>query len=482
MPELDHEKRILVTVCPELRARLNNNNLNFNQEGTINFSVRLEDLIYATGTIQTRRFRPTERQKISDFDDLLEHISEETDFRINISAIQQNFGPDIVGNISEDLGVGLSAVVVDKLFGIDTTTISKITDNKLRPDYQCFTRDGVHIVVESKGSTSTSYLNSCRSHSILQKGAHEADIHVVSLTCLKENDISNMEVIDPIPRISHIPPDQRRNFLRCIHYSGVFSFIGERRLSNYFSKMAKRLIFGLTTAEQDEKDSLIHKIKKDYRELSFENHSYLGTLVKNSAEKFEYIGVDTRLLTFPDFFHFEESTQVRFFRFNDSRFFIFRDGIVRGIITEGRNFPDNFFSGEIKNIFDYVSISDIDEMMPFTFEKAFLHVLRRCGFVNLQSLQKSKDSGCDCMGFFKQKLVGFQFKIFRNVYNRIPTLIPKLDFGHLGSPFQGIIIVTNGYVDQNTPLNSRVRIWDRAFLSRVLKDLKQQKIIQIDEA
>src|SRR5690349_20709753 len=63
--------------------------------------LNLYKLIYAIGSIQTRRNAPSWRQKFSDKSDLIERInSPDREFRVNLNDIRRNVGAEGLKSIS----------------------------------------------------------------------------------------------------------------------------------------------------------------------------------------------------------------------------------------------------------------------------------------------------------------------------------------------------------------------------------------------
>ncbi len=123
-------------------------------------SVNFHKLIYAIGTIQTRRSSPSNRQKFSDKTDLIEYILTNTnDFRVNINKIRNEVRIEDFITISEDFGVGISVIVAMNLFDIEYSTIQRIYGRDKRPDWSCQTLDNRIIIVESKGTSDQNKLN-----------------------------------------------------------------------------------------------------------------------------------------------------------------------------------------------------------------------------------------------------------------------------------------------------------------------------------
>lgn len=163
------------------------------------FTIQINQfkLIYAIGSIQSRRFSPSNRQKFTDKEDLIEKIKEDDDFKVEIDKIRDLLGSETLGKISEDFGVGIAVLVADYLYNIDLTTLHRITEHGKRPDIKCRTSYGDELVVESKGYSNYTNLRSQLNNAQIQKRSIVSDIHAVSLTLLCEDSISTNEFIDP---------------------------------------------------------------------------------------------------------------------------------------------------------------------------------------------------------------------------------------------------------------------------------------------
>ena len=122
---------------------------------TRNITFNLYKLIYHIGTIQSRRFAPSNRLKFSDKSDLIETLYSNTnEFRVRINDVRTVNGSETLKSISEDFGIGISVVIAEKLFNIKRSTIQKIYGTGRRPDWKCQTTDNRILIFECKGSTS----------------------------------------------------------------------------------------------------------------------------------------------------------------------------------------------------------------------------------------------------------------------------------------------------------------------------------------
>jgi hypothetical protein len=164
--------------------------------------------------------------KLIDKSDLLEKIYTGDDFKVKINEIRHLNGSETLKSISEDLGVGISVVIVESLFDIKSSTITKIKGTGKRPDWQCQTKSDEIIIVECKSAISATTSTTQQSNALLQKNQLSGDIKIASLTILNENDISNNRLIDPPIGREAKSPIMENHILRARHYASTFSLLG----------------------------------------------------------------------------------------------------------------------------------------------------------------------------------------------------------------------------------------------------------------
>lgn len=217
-------------------------------------SFNLYRLIYNIGIIQSRRFATSNRLKFLDKVDLIEKIYTDTnEFRIRINDIRDKRGPETLTSISEDFGIGISIVIAEGLFNINSSTVQKIYGTGRRPDWKCQLVDDRIFVVEAKGATSIATSDGQEIHALDQKTREPGDIRIASLTVLNENAISTNRYLDPPIQNEDKSPEMQKHILRAGHYASVFSFLGNSKLSRYYSQMRKRLEGSITPYEQNQK-------------------------------------------------------------------------------------------------------------------------------------------------------------------------------------------------------------------------------------
>ena len=187
--------QVQITIDNELLQHIDSvDRLSTNRTITFN----LYKLIYAIGTIQTRRFAPSNRMKFLDKADLVEKIYTNTnDFKVKIQDIRNNGGQEVLTTISEDFGVGISVVIAEKLFNIKYSTIQRIYGTDKRPDWKCQTNDNRTLIIESKGASSQATSDRQEARALIQKNRRNGDVKIASLTLINENQISTNRYLDP---------------------------------------------------------------------------------------------------------------------------------------------------------------------------------------------------------------------------------------------------------------------------------------------
>lgn len=264
-----------------------------------NVSFRLYRLIYHIGVIQSRRFSPSNRFKFLDKTDLLEKIHSNTsDFKVHISKIRTLTGPEDLASISQDFGVGISAVITESFFKIKFSTITRIKRSGKRPDWKCQTDDDRTLIVESKGSSCALTSRRQEINGAVQKIQESGDIHIASYTVINEDSISVNRFLDPPIEGNNNSPEKENNIMRAGHYASAFSFLGSSRLSIYYSQMRKRLEGTISLEEQELKNETFRDLSIKGPIVEFHNRRYPGAFYNIEKEKYFFVGVNVSLLSF----------------------------------------------------------------------------------------------------------------------------------------------------------------------------------------
>ena len=466
---------ISVTIDPQLLPNLDCED----KENTQRIiSINLYKLIYAIGTIQTRRFAPSNRMKFLDKSDLIEKIYSNTrEFRVKINDIRQNGGVEVLTTISEDFGVGISVVVAEKLFNVKFSTIQRIYGHRKRSDWKCQTNNNQILVVESKGSTSkTTSKNKQEPDALIQKAQETGDIKVASLTIINENTISTNRFLDPPINSNNIDWKMENKILRAGHYSSVFSFLGHSILSKYYSQMRKRLLKSITPNEQNEKNNTYFRLRDVYPNIEFNNKKFTGSFYNINENTYLFVGVDKKLLSYQGFIAFEDYENEIEETKNENHYLLFKDGILIIEIKNIDEFSDIILPNEIKNYQENITISDVDAMTEFSLEKYVNFLLIQNGF----ETQIEKNIGnlrADIVGLKDGKKYIFELKLYKKKRIFGDELKQLYKYAQIEGIYKTVLI-TNAKIQDEYDINDeKIVLIGRDQLRLILKNKK--KLIEI---
>lgn len=464
---LFHNKNIQVDIDPLLLPYLKTADKVTTQRI---ISFNLYQLIYHIGTIQSRRFAPSNRLKFIDKIDLIEKIYTNTnEFRIKIDEIRQINGSETLISISEDFGIGISVVVAESLFNTKRSTIQKIYGTGRRPDWKCQLTDNRIFVAEGKGATSIATSNTQETHALDQKTREPGDIRVASLTVLNENTISTNRYLDPPIENDNVTPEMQNHILRAGHYASVFSFLGNSRLSRYYSQMRKRIEGLITAQEQNLKDTIFRELSFNDPTISFKGQEFVGSFYNIQNDNYLFVGVDKRLLSYQGFISYIEFESDVEETIQDNVFILYKDGVLVIEIKNVEVFSDIVNISVIKNYQDNITISDIDEMNEISFSKYFEYILKENGFANLTEQTIRNDLFVDLTATKDNQIFYFEFKLFknkrigRNSIEQISDFSRRLDFGKL-------ILVTNAKLANTQIDRNNIIIIDREKLDELTRN------------
>lgn len=466
---LFQNKNIQVNIDPLLLPYLKTTDKVTTQR-IISFNLYL--LIYHIGTIQSRRFAPSNRLKFLDKIDLVEKIHTNTnEFKIKIDEIRQLNGSETLISISEDFGIGISVVIAESLFNTKRSTIQKIYGNGRRPDWKCQLTDNKIFVAEGKGATSIATSNRQEVHALDQKTKEPGDIRVASLTILNENTISTNRYLDPPIENDNLSPEMQNHILRAGHYASVFSFLGNSRLSRYYSQMRKRIEGIITSQEQNLKDIIFRELRFNEPTIRFQEQEFIGSFYNIKDNNFLFVGVDKRLLSFAGFISYNEFENDVEEKIKNNVYMLYKDGVLIIEILNIDVFSNIVNISTVKNYQDNITISDIDEMNEISFYKYFEYILKENGFSNLTEQTIRNDLFVDLIATKNNQTFYFEFKLFknkrfgRNSMKEISDSIRKFDSRKL-------ILVTNINFENAQIDRNNIIIIDREKLDQITKNRK----------
>ena len=465
---------ISVTIDPQLLPNLDCADKVSTQR---NISVNLYKFIYAIGTIQTRRFAPSNRQKFNDKADLIEKIySNTTEFRVKLNEIRQICGPEVLKSVSEDFGVGFSVIIAENLFNIKYSTIQRIYGNDKRPDWECQTNDNRILIVESKGSSSDATSNIQEVRALIQKNRRNGDIKIASLTVINEDEISTNRSLDPPINPDNMDFEMKNRILRAGHYSSVFSFLGHSVLSKYYSQMRKRLLKSITPNEQNEKNNIYFKLRDVLPNVGFRNKTFTGSFYNIDQETFLFIGIDKRLISYQGFLEFNDYENEIDETINDNHYILFKDGILIIEIKQIIEFSNIVIPEQIKNYQENITISDVDAMTEISFEKYVNYLLIQNGF-ETKLEQKLKDSRADIVGWKNNKKYLFELKLFKKKRVDKRVIEQLIQYSQIKDTDK-VILITNAEISEEFDYhNEKIILIGRNKLRMILKN--KNKLMEI---
>lgn len=436
-------------------------------------NINLYKLIYAIGSIQTRRKSPSNRMKFMDRADLIDWIYNTDEFRIKIDEIRNHRGGEVLGTISQDIGVGISVLVTKSLFGIKDSTIQRIYDTRKRPDWECLTQNNRTLVVESKGASSMAVSNAQKQRAINQKNRRIADIRVASLTVLNEHKITSNKLLDPPSNPDKMNMKRKNKILRAGHYSTVFSFLGHGFLSRYYSQMRKRLLDEITPEEQINKNLMFKKLRDDYTEIEFMNHYFVGTFYKIEEGIFFFVGIDKMLLSYQGFNTFKDYDNEVEETVRENHYILFKDGILLIEIQNLEEFEGIISESDIQNYQENNTISDVDEMKETSFVKYVSYLLIKLGFkITLE--ESIRNFRADIIAIKDKQRFIFELKLMRgeiqgDILEQLRQYKDKLYLRGI------IVLITNASTDNIKTENEGIIILGRTELKQILKDNNRLK-------
>ena len=301
--------------------------------------IRLFDFLKGIGTIQPKRMNPSWFTTIMDYSFLIETIYDTPNLKIHIDAIRENLDVEHLKVVSENMGIGLSVVVVSELFDVQQSTIRRIKGTKKRPDWRCMLRDNRILIIEAKGSARKENFNRQINDAIVQKREGQGNVRIAAASMLKEADTCEMKIVDPPVTNDGLHDDMLRHVFRANHYTSVFSFLGEDVLSLYFEKMAKRFSGEIGTDEVNDKELMFVELSDNKPTIEIDNDDYVGHLYGPTDGQYLFVGVNKKLLSFQGFKDFQDSDSERSYEIDGNDYLVHKDGIIVVVFAN----PDPFF-------------------------------------------------------------------------------------------------------------------------------------------
>lgn len=344
-----------------------------------NIPIRLIDLLKGLGSVQPKRATPSLISSLMDYAYLLDRISDTPELKLKIQETRNVIGSEMLTEVSELMGIGLSVVVVSRLFDVQRSTITKIIGvNTRRPDWTCYLNDGQILLVEAKGSISQTTSKQQLKDAVAQKNAMDGDVKVAAASVLNEAVSSKMTIVDPPVMKGGNWGEMQRHVYRANHYAAVFSFLGDDVLSMYFEKMAKRLSGRIREEEMEDKELMFNELRTNVPHVLIDNQAYSGHLYGPFDEQYLYIGVDIRLLYYRGFMDFADSEADVQIDKDNNQYLIHSDGVLVVQVNNPRQFIEEHHVESIGVSVDNIALRDVDSLRGNSFKRYVKYLLDKC--------------------------------------------------------------------------------------------------------
>ena len=340
--------------------------------------VRLFDLLKGMGSVQPRRVNTSWMSSMCDYGYVIDRLYDTPELKVKIHETRRELSSEMLTELSALMGMGLSVVVISRIFDIQPSTINKIKDTSAkRPDWRCLLKDNRTLLVEAKGSTSKDTSKQQLKEAVVQKNAMLGDVKVATGSLLNEDAISRMTIIDP-PTEEGEDNNNRRHVYRANHYASVFSFLGEDVLSLYFEKMAKRLSGRIGVAEMDDKEFMYNELSYHAPSITIEGRDYAGHLYGAVDGQSLFLGVDKQLLSYRGFLEFRDSVEERIIEIEGNHYIINSDGILVVNVANVESFVRENAIDSIGVSLDSIALSDLDSIRGNSFKRYVKYLLDKC--------------------------------------------------------------------------------------------------------
>ena len=332
------------------------------------------------GTIQPKRMNPSINSTLQDYDYMIEKLADSTELKLRINDIRNNLENESLGEISENMGIGLSVVVTSQLFPVQKSTICRIkrTGREERPDWRCLLNDNRLLQIEAKGCTSKGTRTRQLKKAVGQKNSIPADVSIAAASLLKEDSISDMVIKDP-PTFSDYPPaGNRQQIYRAYHYTSVFSFMGEEALSLYFEKMAKRLAGEIGSDEMDDKEMMFDFLLNAAPSVTIGEAEYAGHLYGPIDNRYMFLGIDKKLLYYRGFMDYQDVDEERLIEKDGNQYIVHTDGILVANVENYDSFNREYHIESTGVSLDTFALTDLDSISASSFRRYVKYLLDKC--------------------------------------------------------------------------------------------------------
>lgn len=432
--------------------------------------IDFDDFLENICIMQSREFNPSNYVNLDEFKYIKSWISSFTP--LSFHQVEGRTEDKIV--LSENVGVGLAMCSVEELWG--KAEFMKIDTTVKRPDFTAILENGDRLIIEAKG---TGQIDSKAVVKAFKKGHIQKNVNIgkgfferiVSVSHLVHDGSSIVYLLDPPTDEPRKATTNERMRAKAYNYSKLFSVYGFSELSRYFHLLSRRYIEKDFRRESlSEKINLLDKILNQltYR---YDNKTYYGH-VRKIKEKNLFLGVDENLLYLETFASFEEVKQ-KVSHHENFKITLSKRGFITIEFNDPKKLGWDLKSNQILNNYNFLTISDIDEMSGIGFENFITYKFESNDF-HVEKESKFADTGYDLTIKDKKDNILFAVeikKVIKQDYFKQPVLKSFVSTRHPSTP--RTILITNAVlsskIKQDINIVNNLLIWDREIIRKLIK-------------
>lgn len=219
------------------------------------------------------------------------------------------------------------------------------------------------------------------------------------------------------------------------------------------------------------KNNTFNELRTNDPIVYFQGKEFVGSFYEVGSDKYLFVGVDKRLLSFSGFIDFNDYPDDSDTFIEKNYYFLFKDGVLIIEIEQIQEFSDIIRINEIENYQDKITVSDIDEMNEYSFSKYFIHLLKRNGFTQIREEEKIGVYRVDLIASFNNTTYYFEFKIYKS-----KTLsrsdIEQVNIYSRNISNENFVLVTNAVIDNENVEYLNTTIIDRNGLKMISKNYR----------
>jgi len=443
------------------------------KELTIDFNDFLENVCI----MQSRELNPSKYINLEEFS----HIKSWITSFIPLKFAEAEGRVEDKIQLSANVGVGLAMCSIEKLWG--RAEFEKIDGTKKRPDFVALLENGDRLIVESKGTTIQKNVVGAFEKAAVQKNVNIGrgfSERVASVTNLLSQESTVVYLVDPPTDEPRKATELEINSAKAYTYSKLFAVYGFPELSRYFHLLSRRFIeddFDLSSL--NEKQNLLGKILNKFS-YTYNGIKYYGQ-IRQIGSVNTFLGVNSSLLYLETFLSFRETDSDKY-EDKNKKIALSKRGFITVKFEDPVELGWDIQSDEIKNNYDFLTISDIDEMSSKSFGEFIFYKFERSGYKitignSSNTIYKKayipdfiiSDSTDNILYYVEVK------KITKNNYFNPPHLEQHL-LENTSLNGIKIILITNAIINQSNNIDM-FYIWDREKLKKIIKKKSISKML-----